>query len=58
MLGAVFSELGAVFRALKVGLFSSCNGHWLIYEGPLTFKSLCGGYQKARTTPWWVVRAL
>lgn len=51
MLGAAISEQGAVIRALKVGLFSSCNGHWLIYEGPLTFKSLCVGYQKARTTP-------
>ena len=46
MLGAVFSELGAVFRTLKTGLFFSRDGHgsskdlfWEI-EG-------CFGYAKA-----------
>ncbi len=29
MLGAVFSELGAVFRKLKTGLFIARDGVWL-----------------------------
>ena len=31
--GAVISELGAVIRNVKVGLFIYCDGYWFIYEG-------------------------